>query len=662
MTTSSPAAPPRAIEPESGVRPNRWLWAVRIGVPLLVAAAALATPGFVSTPSLYAVLTTMSFIGCIALGMTLITISGNIMSFCLGATTSATTIVFVVVLNWLGLVAALVASLAFGALLTGLQGLIIGWFRANPIIVSIAMLSLINGFFQAVTQGLSYYPEPGTGVELLKGRLLGLPIEFVVFLLALAVAQTILSLTVFGRHLFLVGDSPAAAEAAGIMSWRSIGGAYLWAGLFAAVAGILLASRFAQGNMQFAQGYDYGAIAAVLVGGTAIQGGSGSALRTLVGILFITVVQVVLLLHGLSQQWQYFNLGAIVLAVIMLQTSRVTAAAPAKVLAGKRLPNPHLRPLGLLLATVAVMVAFDGGQGRILSDATAFSALQTFATIGLVALGLGVAMIGGEFDLSVAGTFGMAGCIAVMTGAEYPPLGIVLAMLAGIAAGVSQALIMIRLRIGSTGVTLGGLLLFIGIAYVLTSGRSVPYANMDVALAVNARVAGLFSIRSLVTAAIFVAVACVVGMTRVGRDLIAMGSDRRAATLAGVDVPALIVGTFAFSGAMAALSGALLGYSLATASPAGLSDVLVPGTAAAILGGVSLSGGMGRPMGIAAGVLTLATLRGGLNGLGASPALQDIVTGSILIAVAIADGGATTRRIGDLLSRRRRLRGTSSAA
>jgi ribose/xylose/arabinose/galactoside ABC-type transport system permease subunit len=419
----------------------------------------------------------------------------------------------------------------------------------------------------------------------------------------------------------------------------------------------LLAARFGQGNMSFAQGYDYSAVAAVLVGGTSMTGGRGSAMRTLVGILFITVVQVVLVLDGLSLQWQYFNLGAIVLAVIMIPTSLATAPAPPGVMAGRRLANPYLRPLVLLGVTVALMAAIDGGRGRILSATTAYSTLQTFATVGPVALGLGVGMIAGVFDLSVAGTFGMAGCIAVMTGATYPLLGLALAVLAGIAAGMSQAAIITRITSGSTGVTLGGLLLFIGVAYVLTAGRSIPYENMDVALALDAKIAGIFSIRSLVTVVIFLLTAGVVGITRLGRDLIAIGSDRRAATIAGVNVRGLTIGVFAFSGAMAGLSGALLGYSLATASPSGLSDVLVPSTAAAILGGVSLSGGVGRPLGIAVGVLTLAALRAGLNAFGVSAALQDIATGSILLAVAVSDGGRTLRRINELfagMSARRR--------
>jgi len=73
--------------------------------------------------------------------------------------------------------------------------------------------------------------------------------------------------------------------------------------------------------MEYGLNYDYDAIAAVLVGGTAIQGGQGSVLRTLVGVLVIGVVQIVLLLYGLRQEWQILITGLIVLGVIMLHTT-----------------------------------------------------------------------------------------------------------------------------------------------------------------------------------------------------------------------------------------------------------------------------------------------------------------------------------------------------
>jgi ribose transport system permease protein len=125
----------------------------------------------------------------------------------------------------------------------------------------------------------------------------------------------------FGRNLFLIGSGLPAADAAGLRPWRTVTGAYCWAGLFTSVAGIMLGVRYNQANMEFGVGYDYDAIAAVLVGGTAIQGGQGSMVRTLSGVAVISIVQVVLLLYGFRQEWQYLIAGLIVLLVVMLHTA-----------------------------------------------------------------------------------------------------------------------------------------------------------------------------------------------------------------------------------------------------------------------------------------------------------------------------------------------------
>ncbi len=133
--------------------------------------------------------------------------------------------------------------------------------------------------------------------------------------------------------------------------------------------------------------------------------------------------------------------------------------------------DPHVRPLMILAACMLLLAAVDWGQGRFLSAATPFSALQIFANGGMVALGLGLTMMIREFDLSVVGMFGLAGCIAVITGAANPWLGIGCALAIGLAAGIVQGLIIIRFALGSVGVTLGGLLTFVGIAYVLTESQ-----------------------------------------------------------------------------------------------------------------------------------------------------------------------------------------------
>jgi ribose/xylose/arabinose/galactoside ABC-type transport system permease subunit len=265
-------------------------------------------------------LTTLSFTGCVAVGMTLITISGNIMSFSLGVTVAASSIAFIAAANWAGIGWGLAAGFAMGGLVTGAQGFVIGRLGANPIIVSIAVQSLAYGLSQGIIHNATFYASDATGQVLLHGKIAGVPIEFVLFLCVVGVGQFILSFTRFGRNLYMVGSSPRAAEAAGVRTWRAITGAYFWAGMFTALSGILLASRYTYGNMTYGAGYDYDAIAAVLVGGTAIQGGQGSVLRTLSGIMIIAILQDVLLLQGMRLEWRYLITGIVVLAVIMAQT------------------------------------------------------------------------------------------------------------------------------------------------------------------------------------------------------------------------------------------------------------------------------------------------------------------------------------------------------
>ena len=309
-----------------------------------------------------------------------------------------------------------------------------------------------------------------------------------------------------------------------------------------------------------------------------------------------------------------------------------------------RLIIPYLRPLGVFLGVFVVLVAIGGGSSQFLNASFFFSVLQLFATVGPIALGVGMTMLIREFDLSVAGMVGMAGCIAVLTGGSNPSLGLAAALGVGLVAGLFQGWIVARLKLSSIGVTLGGLLVFFGVSYALTESRSIEYPNLDVAAMLGRRMLGIFTIPSLTVVIIYGITALVFGVTKLGRDLVAVGGDRRAALSTGVRVNVLLIATFGFSGALAALCGALLGYSLASAAPTELANVLVPATTAAILGGVSLSGGTGRPLGIALGALTLCLLQSGLNVLGLSSYSHEILVGLVLLAIAVLDGrGFATR-------------------
>ena len=312
---------------------------------------------------------------------------------------------------------------------------------------------------------------------------------------------------------------------------------------------------------------------------------------------------------------------------------------------GKFLIAPTARPFTILAGAVVVLGLIDRGNGYFFSLGTLFSVMQLFASLGLVALGLGLSMMVREFDLSVAGIFSLAGCIAVITGGANPWLGALLGVAAGVFSGLIQGLIMTRLKLSSVGVTLGGLLTLQGLAYVLSGNQTVNYPNMSVALGLNAPFVQLFSVRSAVALAVFLLAALVMRYTYIGRDVIATGSDRRASRVAGLNTDQILIGVFAASGASSALAGVLLSYSLGAASPVGLSDVLAPAAAAAIVGGVSVVGGRGSPAGIAAGVLTLCILRSGLSAIGVPPYVHDLVTGGILLFIAVLDAPELARHI-----------------
>lgn len=290
---------------------------ITLAAYLALAGFALTTPGFLTAASIRSFTTTMSFAGCVAVGMTFITLSGNLMSFSLGVGLSVTTIVFVAMLDY-GLWPAIAAALAFSALLNALQGWLVGYFRANPIIVSMAAAAIITGIATYLTDGRGLYILT-TEAAVLKGNLGPVPGPLAALLLSTLTAQLLLGHSVIGRRILLAGSNARALLVAGCEPWKVVVWAYALAGVFTAVAAVLMAARYGSGDLQHGAGMDYAAISAVLVGGTAIQGGRGSFLRTFLGTLFIAVFQAVLVLRGFSTEWQQFAMGVLVLAVIILQ-------------------------------------------------------------------------------------------------------------------------------------------------------------------------------------------------------------------------------------------------------------------------------------------------------------------------------------------------------
>jgi ribose/xylose/arabinose/galactoside ABC-type transport system permease subunit len=304
---------------------------------------------------------------------------------------------------------------------------------------------------------------------------------------------------------------------------------------------------------------------------------------------------------------------------------------------GSRRPRAgELAPYAILALMIVAFALLPALTRYTVRTANVYDIFQNFAGYGLVALALGVTIIAGEFDLSVSSIYLLGGMVAVLTGSGSPLLGILAALGTAIVVGLIQGGLIARFRLNSMPVTLGGYLVVLGITYILGHSKSVIYENYTVGLRLDKPVLQIFSIRSLVSLGIFVVAALVLRYVRLGRDIRAIGGDRRAARVAGVSVDRILVGVFVVSALGAALPGALLSYSLATASPTNIGfDVLTFSATAALIGGVSLSGGKGGAVGIAAGVLSLSVLQEILSIVRSPDYVSSLITGALLVVVTI---------------------------
>lgn len=264
-----------------------------------------------------------------------------------------------------------------------------------------------------------------------------------------------------------------------------------------------------------------------------------------------------------------------------------------------------LTALALMVAAFLLLPTYTGSQ---ITSFDVYNTLQILARFGLIVLGLGLTMIAGEFDLSVVGTYALGGMLTVQLGQHHVVLGLLGAVGAGAAIGLAQGVLIAGLRLPSMPVTLATYIAMLGLTSALSGGLTKTYTNVDVTLWVDQPVLTIFSPRSLITIGAFALAAIVLAGTRWGRELRAVGGDARASRIAGVGVERLIAGTFLASGALSALGGSLLSLSLGSANPDPGAQPLILAAAAALLGGVSLAGGRGNPVGLFAGILSICLL------------------------------------------------------
>jgi ribose/xylose/arabinose/galactoside ABC-type transport system permease subunit len=295
---------------------------------------------------------------------------------------------------------------------------------------------------------------------------------------------------------------------------------------------------------------------------------------------------------------------------------------------GARL-RPYLLPVAVLIVTwVVISVLTPSFRG----EASIYAVLQGFPLVGLAACGLAVTIIGGELDLSVGSMAALAAVVAVLTSSTGLIACLTIATGTGIILGAVQGTLIGRLRINSLVFTIGTLILFRGLTYLLSNNAPIMIEDIEITDPLLARY-GVFSLSSIIALAVFVLAGLFLTYTRWGREIFAIGGARNEAISAGVPRVRPLTLSFAISAGCASLAGALAAMRGGSAAPQNYEDLLLSGCAAALLGGISLYGGRGTVLNVALGVAVLSVVSTGLAARGSSASLVQLVTGALLSVV-----------------------------
>jgi ribose transport system permease protein len=308
-------------------------------------------------------------------------------------------------------------------------------------------------------------------------------------------------------------------------------------------------------------------------------------------------------------------------------------------------------PFVVLACAALAMVILPRLTSGSVSTINVYDVFQIFADYGLIALAVGLTMMAGEYDLSTAGAYALGAVVAVKLGAQSPLAGLAAAIGIGVVAGLVQGGVVTRLAMSAVPVTLGGYLVLFGLNQQLAHSKTVNFDNYTIGSTLDTPILQILSLRSVICFAIFFVAVLIMRFTRLGTQVCAIGGDRRASRTAGVPVTRLLIGVLVVSGICSTTDGALKSFSLASANPdVGLTP-LIFATIAALLGGVSLTGGQGTVLGIAAGVLSYATLQETLAIVGAADWLSQLVTGGLLAIVTALTAPHLRREVTGLRTR-----------
>lgn len=284
---------------------------------------------FLSPSNLVAIISRVVTIAVVAIGMTLVILTGGI-DLSVGSLIALSAVIGAVIISLLGGVDASLAIVLLGftgaILACGLVGGISGWLVAQwkiaPFITTLAFMMMARGFARKITGGFTIEDLPDAMTWLGQGKTAGIPNTILLLIILYIAAHLFMSQTKYGRYIYAIGGNEEAARLSGVPVKRMIILVYIICGLCAGLGGCIQASQIKVGTPNIGVMFELYVIAAVVVGGTSLSGGSGKVIGTLIGALIIAVIQNGMNLMGLKQFTQDIVLGAVILLAVLLDRAR----------------------------------------------------------------------------------------------------------------------------------------------------------------------------------------------------------------------------------------------------------------------------------------------------------------------------------------------------
>lgn len=280
----------------------------------------LANDRFMSIDNVLGVVRSSAILGVIALGVTFVVISGNL-DLSVGSMMSFSTIVVLDLHDKIGPALAIPVMFGMTLALGALIGFLVGYLKLNSLIVSLGMLSAIHGLTLTYSGGknMDIADKEGTWFSIFgQGSVLGIPVPVLILGLFAVGLSVLLARTPFGRRVYAVGGNGVGATFSGIPRARVVFMCYLVSSFCVATAGLLQASRSLGSQNTVGQGLELDVLAAVILGGASLLGGSGTVFKTLIGVLILGFIQNGLLLVGLQFYVQYVVTWLIIILAVWL--------------------------------------------------------------------------------------------------------------------------------------------------------------------------------------------------------------------------------------------------------------------------------------------------------------------------------------------------------